>query len=955
MNSSTPFLKQLASKCYKIYGTKSDTLTIVFPNKRAGLFFRKYLSELIRKPIWSPVILSIEEFIISFSKKQLANQTRLLFALYTIYKSKIKKSESFENFYPWGEMILNDFNDIDNNLINPERIFKIIKSQKELDDAFYYLSDDDQKTIQSFWANFLPKPTKTQTDFLRTWEILNVLYQDFNNLLATKEISYKGRLYRELSESIQSNKFEVEEKPLWFAGFNALTKTEEYIIKYFVSNKNADIFWDINTYYIDNEIQEAGFFFRKHLKDKVFSKSIKRDRNRINSIEKTDKVISIHSVALSMGQVKAVGEKLATLSKKRNFSPEKTVVVLPDQNLLLPMLNSIPESIEQVNVTMGYLIKNANYFTFIQNLLELIASAIQDEEHQCFKSKTVLSLLAHPVYQTIFNHSTTNFTKEIIEKNKNLLHSDELKSALFELFKLIQYAGESDKLLNALSELLQNITASNLTTLDKAIIFELNNIIMSIEQAANEFDLKMDIKSLAQLFTRLGDTKVPFSGDPLLGLQIMGTLETRHLDFDHIFILSMNENIWPKNTSNNSFIPYNIRKVFDLPVVEHQDAIQSYLFYRLLHHAGTVDIYYNNVSEFNHSGELSRYVRQIQLESKLKIKQYAIFNAITSKTSKPIVIEKSNEILKKLADYYLKPEKHEKHKDDKKDKRLSPSALNIFLDCKLKFYFKYLEKIKEKKELNELLVPTEFGNLFHRCMESFYQSIIDENKNNLIKESDLKSINKRLKRTIKDENIADSGQQLIALQVIEKFATQIIKNDKEYAPFKICALETGENNNYILDMPININGKEKIVGLSGKIDRIDKKGNTVRILDYKSGGDDRKFPSIKSLFDREDNKRNKAAMQVLLYCLIYQQNNANPDEILVPGIFNSKDLFSNNFDVKIIKEKTIITDFSQVKQAYEEELKVLLEDIFDPLSPFVQTKDLKKCEYCPYSQICMRN
>jgi hypothetical protein len=955
LESNLPFLKELAQKCLTKYGNQSEKLTLVLPNKRAGLFFRKYLSELTDKPIWSPKILSIEEFILSFSNIKPADQNYLLFALYAVYKKKIKQAETFDNFYHWGEMILNDFNDIDNYLLDPEHVFRIVKSQKELDDAFYYLPEEDQKTIQSFWASFLPKPTKTQDDFLRTWEILNLLYLEFNKLLSQKGISYKGGIYRKVAEQIDEEEFDQNDQTIWFAGFNAFTKAEERIIKYFVNEKAAEIYWDIDAYYLNDEIQESGYFFRQYLKDTVFSESIKRDAN--DSIKHVKKYISTHAVALSMGQVKSVGEKIKQLAANKNFVPEKTVIIIPNENLLLPILNSIPEVINQVNVTMGYPIKHSDYFIFFELLLDLIATDLQSGANRYFKSKSVISLLSHNCFSTFFADNSKSFIQDAISRNRNMLHMDELQKALPELHEAINNVSDTSLLLSSFIKYLNKVKEEALTTLDKGVIFELHKMLSNIQQSTEAFDLNLDLKSIARLFSKMGGTKVPFTGEPLLGLQIMGTLESRNLDFDHVFILDMNEGVWPKDNSNNSFIPYNIRKAFDLPVVEHSDAIQSYLFYRLLHQSSTIDIYYNNVSEFNHSGELSRYVQQIQMESGLSFNKIAVSNNITPQAIRPIVIEKTEEILKDLSRFETKGEKND---------RLSPSALNTYLDCRLKFYFKYIERIKEKEELKEILDAATFGNMLHYTMEYFYQNLIDFigskhiQKENLINTQE--TLNEAISKAFEelnwklDESLAHSGQQLIASKVIHKFASKIIEHDMEYAPFEICELEAGVEDGYKLDLVITIDGVRKEIGLKGVIDRIDKKDHVVRILDYKSGGDERNFTSIESLFDREGNKRNKAAMQVLLYCLFYKQNNSSIEELLVPGVFNSKDLFSSNFDVKIKEGRSnVINNFSAIEEDYKENLEKLLVDIFDSNIDFDQTNDTKKCEYCPYSSICMRN
>lgn len=954
MNNQS-FLKSLAKKCYEEYGQNTDQLTIVFPNRRAGLFFRKHLSKLTTKPIWSPQIVSLEDFIISKSDLTPADQLQSIFILYSVYKKLIPNAEGFDKFFFWGEMILKDFNELDSYLINPQHIFTIIQSQKELDESFYFLSEEDQKVIKSFWSGFLPKASKAQSTFLSTWKILNELYQKFGEVLKSEQIAYKGLIYREVAEQIADKADQNDSGDYWFAGFNAFTASEEQIIKYYLQEKKAQIIWDVDAYYLKDESQESGYFFRQYQKDAVFKKTFPEEIP--NKIDSPSKRVEVISVPLGEGQVKAVGERLEELSASDDFNEENTVIVLPDENLLLPLLNSIPKSVEKVNITMGYPLKNSRYFSFFESLLNLhvnIRSGKDDQKSHYFKH--VLSLLNHEVCQMHFSADVDVLVSYIHDNNRvnlTLKEIDEQSPTLAALFANQENASE---VLLYFEQLIDQFMDKEESTLDKSVLFNLRVALKNILNTATQYDVKLEIDVLFRIFKQIGgSTKVPFTGEPLEGIQIMGVLETRNLDFENVFILSMNEGTFPADSSNSSFIPYNIRKAFDLPVAEHHDALQSYLFYRLLQNADKVSMYYNNISEFNHSGELSRLVKQLAFESNLTIERKSLVNPVKATVAKPITIKKEASVLDLLNEYLVS--------DGNKFTRLSPSALNTYLDCRLKFYFRYIEKIYEPVEVTDDLDPALFGNLLHTSMEYLYQTYSDD-KGRIVAASDFTTIRNLITKSIEfafaQHKMSDShqgsqnGRSIIAGRVIRKYIEAILKYDEAYAPFNVMALEAGSKDGYVLDLPIEVNGAKVSVALKGVIDRIDQKGEVVRILDYKSGRDERHFSKMESLFDRKSTSRNKAVMQVFYYCLLYKARHPEETVQLTPGIFNSRDIFSNDFAVKIKYGKTYVEDFAEVETEYTELLKEFVGEIFDPEVPFDQTDDTKKCGFCPYVGMCMR-
>ncbi|MFY0651750.1 MAG: PD-(D/E)XK nuclease family protein [Cyclobacteriaceae bacterium] len=950
-----PFLESLALKCHQHYGTNADRLTIVFPNRRAGLFFRKYLGKLTDKPIWSPQILSLEEFILAKSDLTVADQLQSLVMLYASYKKIHKNAEAFDKFYFWGEMILKDFNDIDNYLVNTEHIFKIVRSQKELDDSFYFLPEEDQKIIKSFWSGFLPKASKTQQDFLNIWQILMELYTDFKSALKNGDLAYKGMIYREVADYI--DEVGTDSNDLWFAGFNALTASEEKIIKHYLENDQTRVFWDLDEYYLKSEFQESGTFFREYQRDTLLGKTFPAEIPK--NILENPKNINVTSVSLDFGQVKAVGELLSKLANEGNLNEEKTAIILPDEALLFPLLNSIPSNIEKINVTMGLPLNQSHYYSFFESLINLQFNVSNPTDGTTsYYFKHVNAFLKHEVVAKNWAEESERLFQHILDNNLIRIEYKEIPSVSPELTTLFDSKNNLSELLLFLQDMVDKIYDTAANSIDKTVLSHLDVVFKNISKTIQSHDIKLELDSFLRIFRQMGTSvKIPFTGEPLEGIQVMGVLETRNLDFENVFILSMNEGSFPSDGSNSSFIPYNIRKAFDLPTPEQHDALQSYLFYRLFQHSKNVNIYYNNISEFNHSGELSRLVKQLELESGLKIEKKSLINPVKATSIQPITINKDKEILTLLDRYIIS--------DSNNYKRLSPSAFNTYLDCRLKFYFRYLQKINEPDEITDDLDPALFGNLMHHAMEYIYLPYVEDGKPTKVEAKDFDLLYSKVDEAIQfaftknrinpvSESNVD-GRSIVASRVLHKFLNAILKHDQSTAPFEIVALEADEKDGYFLNLAIEVEGRKMQVALKGVVDRVDKVGNSVRILDYKSGKDERSFSTMESLFDREASNRNKAVMQVLLYCLLYLNKNGMSVDPLVPGLFNSKDILSRDFETNIKYNRKPITDFADIKEEYEEELKKMVAEIFDPKVPFDQTEDIRKCGYCPYSGICMRS
>lgn len=957
MRQKETFLGNLAKELLKRYGTSISDVTVIFPNRRAGLFFEKELSDLLEKPIWAPEIMSMEDFVMSKSVLKEGDQIQLIFELYEVFKTLNTVSESFEKFFFWGEVILKDFSEIDHYLVDPSHIFKVVKSQKELDEAFGSMDEEHKEIITAFWQNFLPEANGTKSGFLKIWNILAPLYSAYKKALADKGIAYKGAIYRSVADSIAE--LPPDDSIKIFAGYNALTKAEERIIKYYLSDSSPNIYWDLDEYYVMEERQEAGNFIRDHLKDEILSKTI--PQKLPNHFQGQQKNITTIAAPLEVSQTKSLGLELKKLLSQPDFTSEKTAIILPHEHLLFPVLNSLPEEIKDINITMGYPMKDTPVFRLILNLTSLWIKSRDKDGKDLLFHKSLMDVLLHPYVHPIHQQQVDELVYVYRRYNTVYIPAEDLVS-LNEFFAYVFKRPDEKGFLIYLQEILILVLDSPLSKLEKEFIKQGAQHLQELQLVTKESAGAINLESLKILVSKvLSSIKIPFTGEPLKGLQIMGVLETRNLDFDNIFILSTNEDSFPASAKSPSFIPYNIRKAFSVPTFEQNDAIYAYLFYRLLQRATEVTLYYNTIADFGVSGEKSRFIMQLEQESGLNICSKVLETNINTKEIKEIVIQKEDSVLRRL-NCYLANDQHE-FKD-----RLAPTALTTYLDCRLRFYFKYIAKIKEPEELKDQLDPASFGIILHDALETIYKHHKERYKRTFVDKSDFEYINACVKGAIAEafkkhyhleqKDIKLEGRNVIAYDILSLFIRKVLEIDESYAPFEIKGLESGSRQGYKIDHPITINNKSVLVGIKGIIDRIDRKDNVVRILDYKTGKDDKVIEGIPSLFDRENEKRNKAGFQTFLYGWLYlNKYPAETDQILA-GLFNIRDLFTNDFSpslsLKIDKVKVELMDIKPYMDDFRIGVTDLLEELFDPDVPFDQTNDEKKCVWCPYNKICQK-
>ena len=943
-----PFLKQIAQHVQSKYDDRIDEVTLVFPNQRAGLFFRKYLAEELSVPIWSPAILSMEDFVRQYCRLQATDKFTLIVELYQVYRKHISGAESFERFYYWGEMLLGDFEDIDKYLIDAKYLFTDLSNQKALDDYFDYLTHEQKKIIVEFWSTFSDQSSEEKKNFQMIWGKLYDIYSEFTTTLKNKNSAYTGLVYKEVANNLPKiNK----NQPIIFAGFNALTTSEERIITHFIE-EGAEIKWDVDAYYMYDERQEAGSFLREYKKKKVFAKSLE-EPYPTNIEDKNSTPIYLNAVAQKTGQVKLLGTIISEIQKQENFNPEKTVIVLPDENLLFPVLNSLPESIKKINVTMGFPLVNTPIYSLVELLLELQQQSKEQSKGRCtFYYKNTLRVFKHPLIQQYIPQQALANIKNIESHNWIRINVDQLQADELIIPTVFQKVENTSDIIVYLQKVIGLVTVTDeVSLIEKEYAYQFYTQLNRIKEVVEQFRLDLDLAAFIRLFSQMMQSlRLPFTGEPLNGLQIMGVLETRNLDFENVFILSMNEGSFPSAGKGHSFVPYNIRKGYGLPTFDQQDAIYAYLFYRLLHKAEIVHLFYTTEGGVTGGGELSRFVQQLKYESKRPVELTTLSHTIAIKTQKPIVIEKSESVFEALKKYQVSP-------DDASQKRLTPSALNLYLDCRLRFYFRYVAEIYEYNELQDQIDPMVFGNLLHHAMENLYT----QKRNVVIEKEDFKELKLLIDDAVKEafathytediHNMELEGKRILAFEVIKKYVAQVLKRDSDYAPFEIVGLESKD---YTINVDVEWGEGTILIGLKGIIDRIDLKGERIRVIDYKTGKDNRKVESVQSLFDRDASKRNKAAMQTILYSLLYVRNNQAFKGAVLPGVFNTKEAFSKKFDYHLEIEKEQVVNVKPILAEFEGYLKDLLSEMYSPFVPFDQTDDEKKCENCPYKGICAR-
>ena len=956
-----PFLYQVAALFYERYGAEVSRLAFVFPNRRAGLFFQKYLSEIADKPLFSPVILTINDLFVQLSGKRLADRVSMLFILYDLYIRRSGSDESFDEFLYWGEMLLNDFDDIDKYMVDARALFTNVTDLREIERDFDYLSEEQIAAIRSFWSSFYPKgDTPTQRDFLAVWRILYDLYAEFRAALAREEKAYEGMIFREVVERLErGDALDLPYPRVIFVGLNALSVSEERFLVRLRDLGIADFYWDYASSKVTDPDNKASYFAARNLRNFPSSMELPPEEKGKTSIE----VIGIPS---GIGQAKQVYALLEEWCDRMKMGPEealRTAVVLPDEHLLIPVLNAIPERIRHINVTMGYPLAGTPVASLVEYILALQKNIRYVDRIPMLYYRDVLPILNHRYILSTAPERVSALVGAITANNKIYIPAAELAVTPLLGVLFVPVGGVdafSRYLIRVLEELSRLLSSSpegkeeaavRANDIEREFIFHYFVTVNRLRDVMDDYGVEMRLDTFFRLLKRVTDAiTIPFQGEPLSGLQIMGVLETRALDFDRLIILSMNEGICPRREVAGSFIPYNLRRGFGLPTYEHQDSIWAYHFYRLIERAGQVSLLYDTRSTGARTGEVSRFVHQLRYHYEVPLQDRLVVYQIASSRMPALSVRKGEAVMRRL-DAFRKGG----------DRALSASAINAYLDCPLRFYFSVVEEIREEDEVSEAVESDRFGSILHKVMEVLYAPF----RGKLVTADLLKRIGEDaslLTDTIAhafaeeffktEEARPLTGQNFLIGEVIRKYVLQILRRDAKLTPFTYLESERRVNGLIRLSDGTDIR-------LKGFIDRVDEVRGATRIIDYKSGLGTNIFNDVEALFDKEEADRAKAVMQVFLYCWMYARLPENAGKALAPGIYYVRTLFADPFDPAVYRRlergksaKAKVDDFSVYAESFEEALRHCLDEMFDPSIPFTQTTNGKACAYCMFKSIC---
>lgn len=957
------FLETIAKQLLSEADNKLFRHCVVLPNRRAGVFFKKYLAEQSKKTIWAPQVITINELFQSASQLKLLSQESIVFELYKLYKCRSQRKETLDNFYFWGEMLIGDFDDIDKYMVCAEQLFSNINDIHNIDERFGGLPQDKIKIIEQFIHNFNKGgDTEEKRDFITNWSLLYPIYNDLKATLREKGGAYEGMIYRDVADNIDSvvDSFSEKYDRFHFIGFNALNSCEYLLMKRLKARNMASFYWDYNPAFpIFKEDTTSGFFIAPNMSKMEFGQDYS-DSTEATTLPN----IEIIDIPSDVGQTKLIATLLKQLHIENDpLQWQKTAIIPANENILPALLSSIPTTIRDINITMGYPLKMTAVYSLLHTLLNIQNSYHGDYNRDIFRSEHILSILSNPLIKQFSDNVEAKYNE--IAENKILFLNKSLFADIKILKTIFHIVDSANELIIYLKEVMmvlaEDISKDDTDTDNQSDILLLKEFIFRAIQVLNEIeplfeatdtdscsDKKIAIKLIDRIFKQIS---VPFNGEPLKGLQIMGILESRSLDFDNIIILAANEGELPRLSKTSSYIPYNMRVAFGLPTIEHQDSIYSYYFSRLFIRAKKVVLIYNSTAEGLKSGEMSRFLLRLKYSNIVNVKQRPAAMSITPLSIVPkLQPYRDQQAIKELEEIFL---------SKTNSRPLSPSAINDWINCQRGFYYKHLCHIKETHKINDSIDPAHFGTLLHNVINKIYKPYIN---NKLTKEIILKIKKEyhKIDNLIKEEigesyfngySYNETGDVILLADMVRLNINRILDMDIYFAPFSIISLE----QSYSANLVINYKGNEIVIKIGGKIDRIDERNGVWRLIDYKTGKAELSTKNLSILFDpfAEDYK---AITQTLIYCFMLSGTNNNRE--YRPVIYNLKSKNRDSYDDHIYIDKHPLEHYSDIAAQFEPLLRECVESIFNIEQPFFangkekKNKNKNRCDYCPYSSLC---
>jgi ATP-dependent helicase/nuclease subunit B len=925
-----PFLQEVAADLMAQFGDRLQHCAIVFNNKRPAAYLQKHLADIIKKPFFSPSFFTVQEFFAKSTNYRIADFYIQFFTLHKIY-NRLLREEGMEaisgnKFFPLAKVMLADFSQIDIDLVDADKIYRDLEDISLINKDFDYLSPEQYQFLSQFWTSYSEGKHKRQQElFIKMWHRMPKLYHQFHATLKEQGYVTNGYVYRSLAQGNASGSDFIrgfQKGKIIFAGFNALSNAEAKVFLNLQEAGKALFYFDADSYYLDDPLQEAGLFLRKNIYQLGIRNVFENSRSLINN-EK-------HQVNVYNVQGRAAQAKILNNILRDDYSnPEEvgsTAVVLADESLLIPTLQTIPTNYNGIevdlNVTMGFALAASSVYGLIDLWL---GCQLEIQKTGRLSYKNVESFLTHPLTGLSQAMRDKIKTALLIEKEVEITQIRLVKQkGLFEVFfKKIDRAPEvMEQLLAALNFVLARLSnAGSLKKIDAELfvkaIQELNRLYDTFGRHIDNEEISFILSLVQKAMIGLA---VPLSGDPLKGIQVMGLLETRNLNFDKVVILGFNEGIVPKSSAGNSFIPDSIRRVYGLPVLENQDAISAYMVYRLIQRARNINFVYNSLTDESTSGEPSRILKQLAYESGFDFNYYTLDLNVRTEPVKEIQIEKTgNTAIQASLQKYLN-----------KQRTLSPSALTQYILNPIDFFFNYIAGIKEPKEVTAVVEANEVGSILHKVMEYFYADCIGrEITAPLLKEKSkgIPGLTEKAFAAVIFNNpekaVAFKGMQKVVLAIVEAYVNIIVAQDEAQSPFRIVSLEQRVE----ADISFPLHGKEESIRIGGIIDRVDLKDGVTRIIDYKTGSDKLTYKDIPELFNTDGKYINKALIQTLLYTYAYEQFSGKT--AVEPNLYVVKTMSQEGVWFKSGRQNLSGAYLEEIKPEFLSELKEKLTELFE--------------------------
>lgn len=958
------FLERVAADLWERYGERVGELKVLLPNVRTRVFFVDALSRIAGHPIWSPEFISIDSLMVQLSGLERVDSIVAITELFKIY-SQEHTEETFDTFYRWGEVLLGDYDAIDKYRIDARMLFANIADLKDVDaDLEKYLSADQLQMVRRFWREFGQgtRHSEHKERFLSIWRTLFPIYEKFRARLEELGVGYTGMIYRRATELLEEHKVELPEGRYAVVGFNALSDSEKVLFDRLRIAHEADFYWDWDDYYLLNEEQEAGLFVRQNIKRYPVPATF-----HLESSFAKPKDMRVISTASNSLQCKYVGEFIREIAKQVGAVDRNTAIVLTDEGLLSPLLYSLPEAAENINITMGYPLSSTLAYSFVDRLLGLQLRARRNRAGVIsFYHSDVEGLLSHPFVVGLDRSGCVTLKGDVVKRGKIYVPAEQLHAVHPLVTAIFSHHDSWTTLKDYVLEVIGGVakvevahTSREQRALTRECFGLISDALIKTDGSLARCGVEMKPTTYVALVRRiLQGLRIPYSGEPLSGVQVMGILETRNLDFDNVLLLSMNDDNFPSaRLADISFIPYNLRFAYGMPTPRDNEGVYAYYFYRLVSRARRVDMVYCSVPNEKATGEQSRYIYQLDYESPHELTRIDKGLNVSLADNVYHTVAKRGDVLSRLNEFRTNGEERPK-------RTLSPSALNNYILCPLKFYFSSIAGIRTEEEIEEGVDNALFGTIFHKAMENLYTKPKEERipLGEYIPTLSTEDIHKAVVDAISSEFYGEEvpeaeygGNLLIVRDTVEKYINGCVlpfDSNSERGDFRVCGLEERIEGEFDFG-----EGRVRFGGIADRLDIFPD--GTLRIIDYKTGALHNEFGSLADIFAPEGKELYGPVVQTLLYAMLaegLQREGKMEGRRALPALYFVRHMGGKSEYSPLLNHKKVglVENFGDYAEEYGERLAELLRGLFDADKPFEATQEESRCVFCDFAKICLK-